>query len=459
VLSLKKILSLLVMLSLVFTIVACNGNEKSSGKKDAEKKEEVTIKYTNWNLGTEEENNLERQMIAAFEEKYPHINIEIDDSIDTKKYVESLAAAASADSMPDVFMLSQVAQAVANDWVLDVNDLVADDEDYAKIADVVTESVTYSGKTRALPVAQHFFGYFVNKDLFNKANLDYPELGMTLDEFQNAIKSTTDVNAGVIGVLNPFSIPDWYPAAVSDSLGWFTYNEGKYDLDSKEFINGIKLTETLIQNNYSFETLSDEQKANFNGENPHDTWVQGGVALKFDGSWALGGFSDTLDFEWDFAGVPGGRTFLTNDFMGISSTTEHPEEAYTFVKWMSFGKEGFLKRIELADKAGTFVSSLPIINDQEVLDAYFERLEVPGIRLAFENLDNAVIEPFKTTPGYVESRWQAPTGVAIGDNANATIGNIIDSAIRGQVKYEDYAKQVNELANKKYEEANAQINK
>jgi multiple sugar transport system substrate-binding protein len=453
----KRILSLLVILSLVFTIVACNDKETTTDtNNDTEEKEEVTITYANWNLGTEEENNLERQMIAEFEKKYPHINVEIYEI--TGDWHGALGAAASAGELPDVYMIAEVPVAVTNEWALDLNELVANDEDYAKIADVVKESVTYNGKLRALPVSQFFFGLFVNKDLFNKQNLDFPEYGLTMEEFDEAIKSTTDVKNGVIGLNSPWSIPDWYPVAVNPDMGWASYNEGTYAFNSKEFIEGINYTNSLIKNNYVFETLSEEQKTNFKGEDPDKAYLQGEIALRWDATWSLDYLTQNSDFEWDFIGVPGGRTITLNDFMSISKATEHPEEAYEFAKWMGFGKEGFLKRLELAGAAGQVVASLPMINDEEVLDGYFEQFDAPGVRLAYDNLaNNAVIEPYKMVPGYALSRWNAPTGVQVGDVANATIANIIDAAVKGEVKYEDYANQINELATQEFEKANSAI--
>ncbi|MBD7963882.1 hypothetical protein [Fictibacillus norfolkensis] len=51
--------------------------------------------------------------------------------------------------------------------------------------------------------------------------------------------------------------------------------------------------------------------------------------------------------------------------------------------------------------------------DQDVLDAYFELQDLVGVRSAFDNLDNAIVEPVKAVPGYVQFRWEAPTGVSI----------------------------------------------
>lgn len=63
----------------------------------------------------------------------------------------------------------------------------------------------------------------------------------------------------------------------------------------------------------------------------------------------------------------------------------------------------------------------------------------------------------KTVPGYVDSRWEAPTGISIGDEGNATIAALIDAAVRGDIKIEDYAVQLNELANSRYEESKEAI--
>ena len=54
---------------------------------------------------------------------------------------------------------------------------------------------------------------------------------------------------------------------------------------------------------------------------------------------------------------------------------------------MSFGKEGFMKRMDIADAEGKTVNTLPINSDQEILDEYFSQLDVPGIQKAYEFLE------------------------------------------------------------------------
>lgn len=453
-----KLLKPWIAILTVFMLVVGCSNDASNEKKDdkASDKEQVTLTFASWALGTEEEMNIERLLIKAYEEANPKVKIKIDESI-TGDWNDALSAAASAGAMPDVFNLAQVPTGLANDWLLDITDLTKDDEDFAKIAAAVTESVTYGGKVYAVPSGQHFLGYYVNKDLYNQANLDVPEYGMSVEEFTEAVRSISNVNNGVVGMNNPFAIVDWYPTAVSETAGWYTYTEDGYKLDSNEFIGGVNLASNFVTNGYSYENLTDEQKANFSGENGGEVWAQGGLGTVWDGTWAVTNFTDNLEFDWDFIGIPGGRTVVANDFMGISKSTKHAEEAYKFAKFMGFGKEGYMKRMDIAVENEKAVNNLPVINDQEVLDAFFEIQDIPGLRKAFDNLDNAVIEPFKTVPGYVQSRWEAPTGVAVGDNPNANIAGIIDASVRGEIKIEDYIAQINELANQKLQEGKEAI--
>ncbi|MBS4196096.1 ABC transporter substrate-binding protein [Lederbergia citri] len=453
----KKLFSILAVLALVFTVAACS-NAKETGKekenktdKNAEKQENVTLSYANWANGTEEEQNLERLMIKEFEAENPNIKINVFEI--AGDWNEALSTAASAGEMPDVFMIPQLPLALSNDWLLDLSELTAADTDFENVPEVVRQSVEFNGKVVAVPFAQHFLGYFVNKDLFNKANLDYPEMGASIEEFTKAVKDVTNVNEGAVGLTNPFSIPDWYPGAANPDMGWYTYKDGQYALDSKEFIAGVNLAKEITTNGYAYEVLTDDQKANFNGEDPTQVWVNGGIGMHWDGSWAISNLTENASFDFDFIGIPGGKTVITNDLLGISKSTKHAEEAYLFAKYMSFGKDGFMKRMEIADKEGKTVNTLPVNTDSEILDEYFSELNVPGVRKAYDHLNEAILEPVKTVPGFAQSRWEAPTGVKVGENENATIAQMIDSFVKGDLKVEDYATQLNQLANEKSKEA------
>ncbi len=224
---LKLALSIL-MITMLF---GCNASSEDGKSNDADGKK-VTISYASWGLGTEKEQNIERLMIKAFEEKYSNIEIKLVESIPNDKWNDGLAAAASANEMPDVFMLSEIPPGVANDWLLDLSKLSADDADLAKVPEAVRKAATYGDTLFALPAGQQFLGYYVNKDMFNDANLDAPESGANINEFVDSVKRITNISKGKVGINNPMAILDWYPAAVSKTLGWYTYTEEGYHLDS-----------------------------------------------------------------------------------------------------------------------------------------------------------------------------------------------------------------------------------
>ncbi|WP_197282612.1 ABC transporter substrate-binding protein [Bacillus sp. FJAT-18017] len=455
----KKLVSILAAFTVVFTLAACNNAEKAdSDKKDeTEKKKEVTLSYANWNLGTEEENNLERLLLESFKEEYPHIKIELNETVNTSDWNGTLATAASGGTMPDVFALPQIPLALSNDWLLDVTELASKDKDFEAVPEIVRDSAEVNGKLVALPAAQHFLGYFVNKDVFNAANLDHPEFDSSVEDFVSGVKEVTNVNNGVVGLNNPFTIVDWYPSAVNPDMGWYTLKDGQYALDSKEYINGVNVSKEFVLNGYAYDTLTEDQKAKFTGKEGNENWLAGSIGLWWDGTWAASNISEKAGFEWDFIGLPGGVTAIANDYLGISKTSKHPEEAYLFAKFMSFGKEGFMKRLEIADKEGKALNTLPITTDKEVLDEFFSILDVPGIRTAYENLDKAIVEPVKIVPGYVDARWEALTGVKTSEAENANTAQLVNAFVKGELKVEDYAKQLDELADKKSAEAAAAL--
>lgn len=451
----------MIITTIIILLIGCSSDQTSSDdKKDTVKKgdkEQITISFGTWNKGTEDEPNLERSLIKAFEAEYPHIKIELDQSIPNDRWTDGLATAASAKQMPDVFMLAEVPPGVANEWLLDITVIASNDPEFTNVPQAVRDAATYNNIIYAVPAGQQFLGYYVNKDLYNQANLDVPEHGMSIDDFVSSVRDITNINEGKVGFANAMAILDWYPTAVTDNLGWYTLTDEGYHLDSKEFINGLNLASNLMLGGNAYEGLTDEQKANFSGEWGGEVFVNGGIGLTWDGTWAIPFFEENAEFDWDFVSIPGGRTVVANDYMGISKTTEHPEEAYLFAKWMSFGKKGYLKRLEIAQEEGFGLDSLPVTTDQEILDAYFELQSLPGLRKAYENLDKAVVEPVKTVPGYVQSRWEAPTGVAIEDNLNANISQLLEAAVKGTIKIEDYITQINDLANNQYKEANDAI--
>lgn len=429
------------------------GETTAPGEDQVNNGEPVEISYINWNLGTEEDNNLERRMIAEYMVRYPNVTVRLADYIDTTQYGESLTNAAAGGRLPDVFMLSTIPFGLNGDWLLDLSSLTADDSEWASIANPVLDAVSYGEAQYAVPAGQFIAGMWLNPDVFAAANVPQPQFGYTMDELDEAIEALTNPANQTLGIEYEVDMVNWYPFVQDPSMGWFTWDGEKYNLDSQLFTEAVNKARSYFENGSVFDALSDTEKEGYEGANSFEVWMAGRTAFKYDGSWMAGGFAD-MSFTPEFIGLPEGRVVIIGDYIGINKDTENAEAAYHFARWMTFSTQGQLERISIVEQEESLNwGSMPITNDPAVLEAYFATNRVAGFEEAYENIDDGLVEAVKIVPGFVRSRWEAETGIAVGDNDNATIGDLIFDAIRGNTQIEDYIDQINDLANSEYQSA------
>ncbi|MGB9613979.1 MAG: ABC transporter substrate-binding protein [Fervidobacterium sp.] len=407
--------------------------------------EKVTITYVNWNLGLD----IEKAMVQEFMKLYPNIEVKIVTA--EGNYEDWLIAQAAAGKLPDVIMIPNIPMALTNDWALDLTKMALADPEWKNIPAPIRNATVYNNRIYAVPAGFYFMGYFVNDDLFDKYNVKPLKFAPTWNEFLTAIKKLTIPKDGIIGLAEEVQIPEWYPAMKNFRLGWYTWDEKQYNLDDPSFIEAVNIAKQLWQGKYVYDALPDEQKKQYNAGWYGDVWNQGKIAIRWSGTWDTPSFS-TLPFKSRFIGVPGGRIPVVGDFFVISKTTKYPNEAFMFAKFVTYGKEGILKRLEL-DKKNEW-SSMPLTTEKAVVEKYFSVKKLyPGLDEAYAKISSGIIEGVKIVPGYIQSRWTAPTGIKVGDNPNANIGDVIWNAMRGSVNIADYAKQLNKIANEQYQNA------
>ena len=154
--------------------------------------------------------------------------------------------------------------------------------------------------------------------------------------------------------------------------------------------------------------------------------------------------NNTTDQVYKFIGNPGGKIAIVGDYYGIYKETKEPELAYKFAKWMSFGMEGFSKRMELYGAKGA-INSLPLTNDEAVIEAYFDKFgDFDGLSDAFEYIQTkSMVEGVKVVPGYLQARMNKQTGISIpaGDTVieNATMFDLLNACVVGGLDIAAYA--------------------
>ncbi len=408
---------------------------------------QITVKYAYWNLGTPEENNIERRMIAAWNAANPMVKVELATNIDYGKYLESLTTAAAAGSLPDVFGVTEFTNFLANDWLADITKQVKADADLKNVSKALVDSVYFNGKAYGLPWGAFLWGFFVNKDLLAKYNVPIPTNAWTLAEFQNIVKTLAKPDVPVMGLTEEVDIPNWYPIAANPKYGWYTWDGKAYHLDGPEFKAGIDLAKSYFKNAYVWESFPKDAKDKIGAGWHGEAFFKGYAGLMWNATWALGD-AKSWTFKWDFIAIPGGKLIFIPDYIGVSSVAKNLPWAYEVAKWMTaYSTKGFTTRMEIAKANKLTIGTLPLNKSAAIVDEYMTLVNFPGLKAMYAKIDNAVVEPFKPVPGYAQSRWNAKV------TADKSIGDMIWNSVRGDVKFEDWAVQMNKIANDEYAKA------
>jgi len=431
----------------------------------------VTLTYAAWNLGAvDTTTNLERLMLDAFEVQYPWITVDIlerprvPDATGTgeidQNWNEFLGANAALGTLPDVYFTDSVETTIMNNWSLDVAEIAESDPEFMNVSADLRNAANFGGHIMAVPYAVYYFGYFINKTLFEDQNGDQPLFEDTWDEFSAKVadvaSQTVTTGNGIAGICGIDRLLEWFPAQLNETLGWYTYDGSLLHIDGDDFAATLDMYNTLMQNkDYIYDALSSDEKMAAFGTT--GTWETSKLLAYWEYTPIIGSMR-TLGFEVDFIGTPGTdashKIPVVLDLMCVSSQTEHPEEAYLLAKWMSFGKDGYLKRIEISNEQvdiaendgdpNTSFSPLnmtPLQPDEEMLDAFFEIYSTFTEFRKVVEYDDYIIEPNKYVPGYIKARW---TGVY---NATTSLGDIFTGVMSGAINYADVKTVWNEKAN------------
>ena len=120
--------------------------------------------------------------VQKFEAEHPNIDVEIvrapqvpnaDETGTVEQgWEEFLATLASTGDFPDVFMAPNMPNVLLQGWCYDMTELTKNDEDFDLLYEDFANSGKFFDRQFAIPFTYEFFGYFVNKTLFDENNYD-----------------------------------------------------------------------------------------------------------------------------------------------------------------------------------------------------------------------------------------------------------------------------------------------
>jgi len=317
---------------------AAESTEVAEPSAETASSEPVTIKVMSYFAYDNPE--VEQAVIAAFEEKYPDIKVELE-SVPLSDIILKYKTLIAGDEAPDVMSMnlensytfaSLGAMEPLDEWItssgLDTNIYYKATLDMWKFEDV----------QYYIPATFSDVVLYYNKDLFDAAGLAYPTRDWTWDDLKTAaIALTKDTDGdGKIDQWG-YSLP-WWPIMLEMYNASIWSEDGTTcTLNSAE---GIKAVQTMVDARYEGKFAPTADQLAEQGD--WDMFIAGKLAMYPTGPWAVQPFNDAATFTYDIAHMPAGDKQATQVYAnsyGMSATSAHKEAAWKFIEFAT-GPEG-----------------------------------------------------------------------------------------------------------------------
>lgn len=195
----KKLWTLLLAGLMCTSIVGCGndsgGSNESGGiSGDGELKGEIT--FSTW--GSLDEKKVNEEVIKAFEEKNPGTKVNLE--FIPEKYREKIDTMFLGGNAPDVIYghPHYFAAWAEQGLIMDLSERFEEESDFYmadKFATNMYDSFKYDGKNIATINGHDTFLLYYNKDLFDKAGVEYPTDEWTWDDWLAAAQKLTTTAA------------------------------------------------------------------------------------------------------------------------------------------------------------------------------------------------------------------------------------------------------------------------
>lgn len=339
-------------------------------------------------------------LAERFMELYPNITVKTS-KYQGDDYGGALLNLANNGEMPDVFMVYDCDFALVNQLYADITGFWDTDPETADLADTVNDAGLgmYGTSVRYAVPVKFFPGImYVDNNVLETLNVEAPTQQWTWSDMIQLIKDCTDYgNAnGVYYGLGYYNrLDSYYGIASSQSIvGEFGFNGKTFDLSA--WAVGEQEFATLKQAGYVAPRQGTTDMENWMGDITAWEGATGHVAMFSEAFWTYQNIWATEAYEqYNLDIVPyvipavsdedassDHHSIATIDFGGVADSCTYQREAYELLKFMSFGVDGWMTRIEaynndeLVNASGVELKydsmPAPITKNEDVWDAYID---------------------------------------------------------------------------------------
>lgn len=342
----KKVLCLLMAATMAFGLAACGGSGDSASDGASDKadgsegsSDQVTLRLALWDYDVDGPTTYD-PIIKAFEDENPDIKIEVVNSPNQDYETKLTTMLAGGDDIDLFFAKSNTALPglYSKGYCKDLTPMFEEDGyDLANYGTVIDQQLTFDGDVYALPFRKNDWLLFYNKDLFDQAGVEYPSNDMTWEKVAEVAKEVTEKTPdGIYGYSFQPKLGFIFPMLAGTEDG--------FDITTSDLSCMIKGCDWILDMQ---ESGAMEDFAEATSMNKDQTYFYNGEwAMMWNGSWFVQNLSkqEDLGFEWGVAKGPywegtEKNNFVTSTPLCISDSTDTPDEAYKFLKFVC-GEEG-----------------------------------------------------------------------------------------------------------------------
>lgn len=331
----KKRLKKLVAITLSSVVIFSTFTGCDSEKNEDTSSGPVTITYAIWDKNQEP---AMRTIIDAFEKKNPNIIVKVEVT-PIEQYWTKLEAAATSESLPDVFWMhaSYFTKYADSGMLMDITDRAKNSNDlkWYNFPNPLVDLYTYNGRNYGIPKDYDTIALWYNKTMFDKANLAYPDDTWNWSKLLKVAKKLTDTSKGVYGIAAPADAQQGYYN--------FIYQNGGNIISPDKKKSGYDLPETKQAVQWNAD-LSLKEKVSPTEQQFAETcasqmFESGKVAMGLFGSWVVSEFkaNNYVKDNCDVAVIPHEKAKATiyNGLGNVAAAkTKHPDEVWKFLEFL-----------------------------------------------------------------------------------------------------------------------------
>jgi multiple sugar transport system substrate-binding protein len=345
----------------------------------------TTINFMNLSSADANAKYLE-EMKRVFEEQNPDIKVNIE-TVGYGDYFTKLMTVVAGGNAPDAFELNyeNFYTYAKKGVLLNLNDLVETSGfDTSVLNEKALNAFSEGGVQYGLPFSFSNVVLIYNKDLFDKAGVEYPTDDWTWADELEAAKKIRALGPMIFGFNQPIQFWDYYKMVQQNGGSFLNEDKTAFTLNTPQNVETLQfMVDRILKYNVM---PNDAQMA---GMGDWDLFAVERIGMIVTGTWSFSTFKEDCDFEWDIAIEPGNTGKATHFFangLAISKDSKNVEAAFRWISFLSGSKEVAKIRIE----AGW---ELPAVTYPEIVELYKRTTPPASKEVVFKSLDYLVTPP------------------------------------------------------------------